>query len=100
MGMGIWNPYKNSLILQGGYMAIKNTYENFVYYLSIGCETEFKYNGDLYISTTIDGKRALYNDNTGQAQYFENCGHLIESAKIDGKSLRELFDQITVVCWS
>lgn len=78
----------------------KNTYEDFEFYIRIGCETEFIYNDEEYITTFYNGMHVLLNNTTKTEQIFNNREELIEKARIDGKKLEELFTQIIVTNWS
>jgi len=70
------------------------TYEEMANSLSFGEEYNFYYNNEEYwISKNKEGNY-LTKVSDGSTQCFPNSEELLENAKIDGKTIKELWDDI------
>ncbi len=74
-------------------MRKKRTYEEIEEMVLMGREVEFKYKDVEYFIGNFE-KATLVNCTANTEEYFENQKRLLEDARIEGKSLKEIFDDI------
>lgn len=67
-------------------------YEVFLFFLKQGREIEFTYNGEEYFIPNHKKGRVLLNEEGDHSNhYIENMEEFVSNAKIDGLTLKEIF---------
>jgi len=69
-------------------------YESIVKRVGWGEEFFFYYNGEMYWLAQTEDVRHLSKDDCTHSQEFKTTAELFEKARIDGKSLLEIWDEI------
>ena len=60
-------------------------------------EIHFLYNGRYYWVAHSQNGRSHLSDESGNTQSFTSCRELFENARIDGYSLKDIWEKVTVV---
>ncbi|MFD2629551.1 hypothetical protein [Oceanobacillus kapialis] len=72
------------------------TYQELVRDIHIGHEIEFKYKGKLYITLNVQEGFGLAESNK-YCTYHKTPKELLQKGKIEGKSLKDLWEDVEVI---
>ncbi len=75
------------------------SYEHFIHCLSLGDHREFWYKDLILVITSEIGKATLYIEEKGiviEEQRYGSPQELLDTVKIDGKSLQEIWDELSI----